>query len=297
MKNIDYSRILGKLTLQTLSVIAPKKAGQMATRLFAQSRNTAPYRQSFTPMGAKAIAMEDRSSKVKQIFMWGNDDNPQAEIVLLVHGWGADCASMFGLVDLAIKQGYRVAAFDGPAHGSSEGDHSTMFEYVEATQKVIEQLGQVTRVVAHSLGGLVAMAAASGSQQIRSMTLIATPYCLTDVLDIWSNGFMQLKPNVREEIYAQLLLENGVPVSHWDIGIHGKNWPVPVQVLHDSSDPIVSSAHAKRISDVLPSAITTELNENLGHFKILSSSKVYSEIALFISSPSSINVDNKVAVS
>jgi len=199
---------------------------------------------------------------------------------LLIHGWGADCSSMFGFVSTLLKQGYRVATFDGPAHGSSEGERSTMFEYVEATKKVITQLGQVTRIVAHSLGGLVATAAASGNHQIKSMTLIATPYCLHDVLDIWSGSFMQLKPHILEEILAQLLIDNSVPVSYWDIGLHGKDWAVPVQVLHDNSDNIVSSAHAQRIAKVFPTA-TTELFDGLGHVKVLSSPKVYNAVVAF----------------
>lgn len=267
----DLRRLLRKARLQTLSVIAPKMAGKIATRLFTESRNEAnPYRKAYTPMGAKAIPVKDPSSRVKQIFVWGDS----GEIVLLVHGWGSECGSMFGLVQKLLKQNYRVAAFDAPAHGSSEGTYSTMSEYVEATRAVIEQLGDVTRIIAHSLGGLVAMAAASGNSQIKSMTLIATPYSLRDVLDIWSGSFMKLREKVLEEILAQLLKDNGVPVSHWDIGLHGKQWAVPVHVIHDNDDKVVNSRHAEKIARVLPQATTT-LFDGLGHVKVLSSADVH----------------------
>ena len=127
MSNIKRS--LGKLRLKVLSTIAPKIAGQIATKLFTQSRNEAnPHKKAFTPAGAKAIPIQDPKSKVKQIYLWGDE----GEIVLLVHGWGAECGSMFGFVPKLLKQGYRVATFDGPAHGSSDGEYSTMWEYVES---------------------------------------------------------------------------------------------------------------------------------------------------------------------
>lgn len=158
-----------------------------------------------------------------------------------------------------------------------------MWEYVESTKMVIQQLGDVTRVIAHSLGGIVAMAASTGNPQIKCVTLISTPYSLMDVLNIWSGSFMQLKDRIREEILAQLLRDNGVPVSHWDVGLHGKNWHVPVQVIHDNDDPIVNSRHAGKIASVLPQAKTLLFDNGLGHVRVLSSRDVHNAIAEFFS--------------
>lgn len=281
MSNIKRS--LGKLRLKVLSVIAPKIAGQIATKLFTQSRNEAnPHKKAFTPAGAKVIPIKNPDSKVKQIYLWGD----QGEIVLLVHGWGAECGSMFSFASKLLKQGYRVATFDGPAHGSSDGEYSTMWEYVESTKMVINQLGDVTRVISHSLGGIVATAASAGNKQIKSLTLISTPYSLMDVLNIWSGSFMQLSSRIREEILAQLLIDNGVPVSHWDVGLHGRNWNVPVQVIHDNDDPVVSSTHATRIANALPQAHTRLFN-GLGHVRVLSNGEVHNAILEFFNNETS----------
>lgn len=268
---------LSKTGLQALCVVAPALAGKLAARAFAATRNAAnPPRKAFTPIGAKAIAVNNPKSKVKNIYLWGET----GEIILLVHGWGADCGSMFGFIQPMLKLGYRVATFDGPAHGASEGSRTTMAEYVADTQSVIDQLGEVTRVIAHSLGGIVAMAAIKHFPNIKQLTLISAPCSLSDVLDIWSKGYMKLTPKVKQHILAQLLKDNGVPVSHWDITVHGKNWQGEALVLHDKQDPIVNFMHAQRIATIIPSSRQT-LFSTLGHVKILSDKSVHQAIRDF----------------
>lgn len=273
----SFAQQLAKAGLQVLSVVAPPLAGKHAARAFAATRNAAnPQRKAFTPIGAKALAISNTASKVKNIYLWGNS----GEIVLLVHGWGADCGSMFGFVQPLLQQGYRVATFDGPAHGASLGNRTTMAEYVSETRAVIEQLGAVTKVVAHSLGGIVAMAALKHYPAIEQVALISAPCSLTDVLDIWSKGYMSLSVRVRQHILTQLLKDNGVPVSHWDIKVHGETWQGEALVLHDEQDPIVPPAHAKRIATILPNAGLTLFN-GLGHVKILTDKTVHRTIGEF----------------
>ena len=44
---------------------------------------------------------------------WGNS----SPSVLLMHGWGGSRAQMTGFVEPLLKAGYRVVAYDQPAHG------------------------------------------------------------------------------------------------------------------------------------------------------------------------------------
>lgn len=268
---------LAKTGLQLLCFIAPPMAGKFAARAFTSTRNEAnPPRQAFTPIGAKVITFKKLHSKVKNIYVWGE----KGEIVLLVHGWGADCGSMFGFISPMLKLGYRVATFDGPAHGASEGSRTTMAEYVADTQFVIEQIGDVSRVIAHSLGGIVAMAALKPFPNIKQLALVSAPCSLLDVLDIWSQGHMKLAPKVKRYILKQLLKDNGVPVSYWDISVHGKEWLGEALVLHDKHDPIVNHYHAELIAAVLPFS-KKKLFSALGHIQILSDKSVHQAIGDF----------------
>ena len=41
--------------------------------------------------------------------------------ILLMHGWGGSRAQMTGFVEPLVSAGYRVVAYDQPAHGESDG--------------------------------------------------------------------------------------------------------------------------------------------------------------------------------
>jgi pimeloyl-ACP methyl ester carboxylesterase len=273
----DIQVFVNKAKLSILSVLTPIAAGKLATGLFTQSRNAAnPHKEAFTPMGAKAIPFEDKASKVKNIYVWGDE----GDIVLLLHGWGSDCSSMFGFTKSLLDEGYRVATFDAPAHGSSKGESATMYEYMVAANTAIKSLGAVRKVVAHSLGGIIAIATAAQNKGIDQVILVSAPFSLLDVLDIWSKGFMKLSDRIRERILAELLVLNGVPVSYWDIGLHGKELNIPIHVIHDEHDPVVNVSHSRRILNVLRK-VSCQYTKGLGHAKILLSKDVHKEVAGF----------------
>lgn len=270
---------LNGVTLSALSLLAPKLAGKIATQKFSQSRNEAnEYQPPLTPMGAKCVTISSNDHRVENIYIWGDEGK---DTVLLVHGWGANCASMFGFVKPLLDQGYRVATFDGPAHGSSQGKHTTMWEYMTATDHVIKSLGNVTNIVAHSLGCIVGLAAAVKHPNIRNITLISAPFSLMDVLDIWSSSTMKLSETMRKRILSQLLSDNGVPVSYWDLGLHGKEWDKPVLVIHDEDDDVVHFRHADQIKEVFVDSSLT-LTQGLGHAKILMNRNVHEMVKDFI---------------
>ncbi|MFL0804904.1 MAG: alpha/beta hydrolase [Agarilytica sp.] len=270
-----FNTILTKAKLKTLTLIAPTSAGKLATSLFIESRNAAnPYRKSFVPMGARALSVNTGCGKVKQVYIWGD----KGDVVLLLHGWGANCASMFGFVPSLQKSGFRVATFDAPAHGSSEGEFASMMEYMQTTREVIDQIntdvGPVTKIIAHSLGGIIATAVSARMSKIEQMVLISAPYSLVDVLNIWASGFMKLSQTIENRIFSELLKMNGVPVQHWTIGLHSKHVKIPVMVIHDDKDRIVNLTHLSRIASAFKFG-STKVTHGFGHFKILSNREVH----------------------
>src|SRR3972149_9162163 len=48
--------------------------------------------------------------------------------VLLMHGWGGARAQMTGFVDPLLSAGFRVVAYDQPAHGESSGEMTNLLE-------------------------------------------------------------------------------------------------------------------------------------------------------------------------
>ena len=103
----------------------------------------------------------------------------EGDVILLVHGYGGDRNSWLFLQEpLATR--YRVYALDMPGHGTSTKDVGTRPEsalgvLADAVTGVLDALGaERAHLVAHSMGGAVALAvAARDPGRIASLTLIA----------------------------------------------------------------------------------------------------------------------------
>ena len=112
------------------------------------------------PLGADRFTVPGNTD-VPNGFLWGEGGAAEGNH-LPVHGWSADSSSMQLLVPPPLRDlGFRVAAFDGPAHGVRDGDQATMTQYTRAVGAVLDTLGDVRVVVAHSLGGIAAIGAAA----------------------------------------------------------------------------------------------------------------------------------------
>src|SRR5512147_1617576 len=68
---------------------------------------------------------------------WGNSD----PTVLLMHGWGGARAQMTGFVDALLFAGYRVVAYDQPAHGQSDGKMTNILEIAPTMDLITKQEG------------------------------------------------------------------------------------------------------------------------------------------------------------
>jgi omega-6 fatty acid desaturase (delta-12 desaturase) len=163
-----------------------------------------------------------------------------------------------------------------------------MTRFVKAVGAAIKSLDNVQIVVGHSLGSIASVAAIAHAsprhaEAVKRMVLIAAPVSLATVLERWSsNQRQQLPPAVIGKIYDRLHVQNGVPVSHWDISVLGAAMDVPVLVVHDEHDPVVPLTEAQRLMRSLKN-VRLEQTSGLGHSRILSAAPVKELITRFIS--------------
>ena len=75
--------------------------------------------------------------------------------VLLMHGWGGARAQMTGFVDPLLSAGYRVVAYDQPAHGESDGKTTNVLEIAPTMDLVMQREGKFDAIIAHSFGTLI----------------------------------------------------------------------------------------------------------------------------------------------
>lgn len=253
------------------------RAGRRATDAFSTTRALGLFPDDVTPLGASRLRILG-DPDVEVGYLWG-DDGPTA---LLVHGWGTDSSSMHSLVPPLRRLGLRAAAFDAPGHGVSPGHQATMTEFTRATGAVLETLGDVEVIVAHSLGSIAAVSAleARPATSVRCLVLLAPTCTLSGVLERWAAGAGRLSPGMKERVYRELEHRNGVPVSHWDIAARGRDLDVPVLVVHDPDDPVVPFAEAESVVAALPNPRLAEAPGH-GHIGILTTPSVKSLMAEF----------------
>src|SRR5688500_8903312 len=75
--------------------------------------------------------------------------------ILLMHGWGGARAQMTGFVDPLLAAGYRVVAYDQPAHGESDGKGTNLLEIAPTMDLMAQQQGSFHAIIAHSFGTLI----------------------------------------------------------------------------------------------------------------------------------------------
>jgi omega-6 fatty acid desaturase (delta-12 desaturase) len=272
---------LAKAAYQLGGLLAPELAGRIAADAFGRSRSKGGRTLFRMPLGAHSFEIAGNED-VRRGYLWKNG----GPTVLLVHGWGSDSSSMIGLVKPLLALGFQVASFDAPAHGESAGNKTTMTRFVKAVGAAIKSLDNVQIVIGHSLGSIAAVAAIAHAsprhaEAVRRLVLIAAPVSLSAVLERWSAS-EHLPPAVIGKVYDRLHVQNGVPVSHWDIAALGAAMDVRVLVVHDEHDPVVPLAEAQRLVRSLKN-VHLELTSGLGHSRILSAAPVKELITRFIS--------------
>ncbi|RAY12269.1 delta-12-desaturase [Actinomadura craniellae] len=262
-----------------LGRLAPGFAGRRATDAFSTTRALGVYPDDLPPLGSRGFPVEG-DPDVRGGYLWG-EGGPTA---LLVHGWGTDSSSMHSLIPPLRALGYRVAAFDAPGHGVAEGSQATMTQFTRAVGAVLDTLGDVRVIVAHSLGSIasVGAVAARPAAPIDCLALVAPACTLTGVLERWSRGELRLaRPTVRR-IYRELHRRNGVPVSHWDVVGLGGDLDCPVLAVHDPGDDVVPFAEAEAVAAGLRD-VRLERAPGTGHIGILMAPEVKELISAFVS--------------
>src|SRR5215213_5984938 len=81
---------------------------------------------------------------------WG-----EGPAVLSMHGWGGARAQMTGFVEPLLAAGYRVVAYDQPAHGESDGKTTNLLEIAPTMDLIVQHEGVFQAIIAHSFGTLI----------------------------------------------------------------------------------------------------------------------------------------------
>ena len=209
---------------------------------------------------------------------WG--DGPA---VLLVHGWGGARAQMTGFVRPLLAAGYRIVAFDQPAHGESDGRVTNLLEIAPTLDLIAKQEKPFEAIIAHSFGTLVTsyVLANRGFPPPSRLIYLGSFNRLLDSLprfQVLAGLPDAIMDGLRDMIYANFGKE--VLDAIWNEKMT-QRIDIPALMFHDKADNVTPIEDSRAIAQVWKSARLIE-TEGLGHRGALQSADVHGQVVEFL---------------
>lgn len=203
-----------------------------------------------------------------------------AKTVLLVHGWESRAAHLHGFLSALQQAGFRVAAFDGPAHGNSEGKKGDVAEMGKAVLAARESIGRIDAVIAHSAGSPAALYAMTHGLRVAASVHLAGPASFERVLQRFAAAcglddaaFLRFRGLVHEAlgIDPALLEEDAIT----------RGLDHPALLIHDAADKEVPFEESRRLQARWPGAELVPVT-GLGHRRIIQDGEVIRNAVTFL---------------
>jgi len=213
-----------------------------------------------------------------QLWSWG-----EGPTVLLVHGWNGRSTQLGGFVEPLVARGYRVVAFDSLGHGDSDGKQSSLPELANCIRQVVDELGGVYGIIAHSLGGAATTFALAYGMQAERLVFVSPPADPREFLKIFGAA-IGINEDVRLRVKQRVERRLGVPMEEMQAFELAPEMRLPLLVIHDEDDKEVPVEVGRGVAAAWPRAELV-VTQGLGHQRILRDSEVAEVAVHFIDAP------------
>jgi len=210
---------------------------------------------------------------------WGNS----GPAVLLMHGWGGARAQMTGFVEPLLSAGYRVVAYDQPAHGQSDGKLTNLLEIAPTMDLIAGQEGNFDAIIAHSFGTLItsyALVKRNFPPPAKLVYFGAFNRLLESLprFQVLAGLPDELIEGLRDMIYDNFgrdvldAIVNEALVQHINI---------PALMFHDAADNVTPVEDSRAIAQAWKNAQFIE-TDGLGHRGALQSKEIHEQVIEFL---------------
>jgi pimeloyl-ACP methyl ester carboxylesterase len=274
----SLSRISTNVRFSASTVLFPELAGAWAERMFLTPPRAHDAAASALDLIDARNTFIEHKRRMISTWRWGSRDAPA---VLLAHGWGGNAAQMRGFVFPLLQAGYRVIAYDQPAHGVSEGKLTGLPDFAEVLGEVATYYGNVHGVIAHSLGGAgAALALAWGKAHYRKIVLVSPPSDLVGYSRRFARWYWMPEP-VRKAMQKAIEERYGVLWEEIEVPRVAPRLNAQALVIHDRDDRLMPWAHGAKVARHWPNARLLS-TAGLGHRRILADETVTRSAADFV---------------
>jgi pimeloyl-ACP methyl ester carboxylesterase len=212
-------------------------------------------------------------------YEWG-----EGPTVLMVHGWGSHALHMGRMVMPLVHAGFRVVAFDAPAHGLSSGRTTDLLQFPAAIAAVAARHGRLHGVVGHSFGASMALLAQRdwGVDTSRMVLISSFEHC---------NWFVEafgehvgLTPQVVARVRDLQARRYGgrLDWSRMSVVDMARHAPVSALIVHDEDDEEIPFEHSLSIAAAMKD-VEFKATTGYGHHLVVRNLDVIHRVVDFIS--------------
>jgi pimeloyl-ACP methyl ester carboxylesterase len=257
---------------------APAVAAHLAYRQLATPPRPAPGKW---PM---AIREQTRARRLPSgagelaVYEWG-----QGPAVLLVHGWGSNAMHMGRMVRPLVVAGFRVVAFDAPAHGRSSGRATDMVQFANAVATVARHAGPLHAVIGHSFGAAMAMYAARDWGIAASRLVLISSFNHCDWFVEMFSQHVGLTPAVLQRV-RDLFVQRYSGRLDWgrmSVVEMARQARLPTLLVHDETDEEIPFEHGLSLAGAMQTA-QFKATRGLGHHRVARNPEVIRRVVDFL---------------
>jgi len=269
-----------RTAFRALCAIAPALASRIAFRLwFTPSRpRVSEAARAFLATGETL----DLTVNGRRVAAWTWGRGPA---IVLMHGWGGHAAQMQSFVAPLTGAGYRVIAFDAPAHGQSGASRfgarqSTFFDFGDVLAELSRRF-DVAGLVSHSGGCTAASLAMRAGWRVPAAVFIAPMASPLGMRRMFEQALGMTEAVARrfaEDVERRL----GARWEEFEVPpLPQQIETPPLLVIHDREDRETSWSEGAEIAAAWPRAelVTTT---GLGHRRLLRDPEVVAAAVRFL---------------
>jgi pimeloyl-ACP methyl ester carboxylesterase len=266
-----------KPTFRAIETISTPLAARLAARLFlTPPRYAAPASEGARLATGRRFTVPGLRGERLAAWFWGSG----GPLVLLVHGWAGRGGQMTPFVEPLLGAGFSVVTFDAPAHGASDGRVASLVHFRDALRAMVEAVGPVHAIVAHSMGGASTAMALSSGLPVGRVVFIGSPSDASAYAQKFAVT-VGISESVRAAMQARLERRLGVPMALLNVARLAPTQRARLLIVHDRNDREVAYENGEAIARAWPGAelVTTT---GLGHHRVLRDSTVHARVVAFL---------------
>lgn len=254
-----------RLYFNSIGLIMPRLSAKQLMKVFSKPRaRVLRAREIEVLKKANKSYLKFEKDEIK-VYQWGEGE----KIAMLFHGWESNAGSLGAFVEPLLNKGYKIIAFDAPAHGGSKGRYSNLVYFKKAAKEMIYHYGTPELVIGHSLGACAIIMCAYEEKIVFKKTILLAP--LNRLMSVFEEYQQILK--IPEKLNSRFLNQfeslTGYSFDSFYFHNYGEKTSLnKVLLFHDEADKITKYYHAEDFERNWDAVELHTITET-GHYRIL----------------------------